>query len=260
MYPLIISLLMMLLAGPATGGTSASLPEPVDLADGSYAFHYDTREGVTGDCESFRFQHGPGHGVHFHRAIWPPCDMEPGPAWVTFTVRGGEVRRLDLAVGDCAGRLPRGSRDLGPVAGSTAADWLLNLAGLARSEVGEEAVMGAVLARDADPVDRLVDLVQDRRVDGEVREGALHLLAALAGAKVIEPVKDIIDDRDEDMEFRESAVFALSQLEDEQALDALLDIGRSHGEPQLQRAAIFALTQYEDERVVDLYKEILQGE
>ena len=258
MYPLIVSLLMLLLAGSTTVESAAPLPAPADLADGRYGFHFATREGVVGDCDSFSVKHGTGHTVSFHRGHWPAGDMAPGPAWAIFTVEGGEVLRLDVAVGDCSDRLPPGARDLGMVAGQEAADWLLDQARNAGTNVGEEAVMGASLARDADPAEQMVGLVQDRRVDDDIREQALNMLATLAGAKVIEPVKDIIEDRDEDMEFRESAVFALSQLEGEQALVALLEIGRGHKEPQLQRAAIFALSQYEDERVVALYEEILQ--
>ena len=104
---------------------------------------------MVGDCDGFSVKHGAGHTVSFHRGHWPACDMEPGPAWAIFTVGDGEVRRLDLAVGDCSDRLPLGARDLGMVAGQEAADWLLEQARDAGTDVGEEAVLGASLARDA---------------------------------------------------------------------------------------------------------------
>jgi len=262
MHPAIVTILMMVLSAFQPAMTAAATaPAGLDgAADGTYRFHYPTRDGVSGDCNGFRIESGDGDYISYHRGTWPDHEMGPGPAWVSVTLQDGEVRSLDLAVGRCAAMAGDDVIELGEVDAGETAFWLLELAGAARADVAEDALSAASVARDAELAEPLIRLAGNRRLDEDVRLSALHWCAALAGDVVIEPVRHLIDDDDESMEVRENAVFALAQVENDEALGLLLEIGRSHDQPQIRRMALFALGQFDDDRVVALYEEILLGE
>ncbi|MBC8422833.1 HEAT repeat domain-containing protein [bacterium] len=251
MRALLVPLMVMMMAGPVAAG------DPDDLltgrSDGTYRLQYPVREGVYGDGSS-RIITISGDG---DRSEWWDDDLSNGPARVEVRLRDGKVRDVDTTIGGEWSTTRSGETDLGEVDPQIAASWLLDIAATARESVAEDALFGAVIARDAVVWPELLNIAKDRdRPDG-VRQDALFWVASDAADEALGPLSEIVGADDESADLREHAVFVLSQLPEDKALPMLLDLARGHKHPEVQRAAFIWLAEFDDPAVLNLFEEIL---
>jgi HEAT repeat protein len=121
-----------------------------------------------------------------------------------------------------------------------------------------------VVADSASVWQRLLAIATDTvRVPHSTRRDAMFWVGRFAAAKVTGHGEDIValadDDSDDREDTRDAAVFALSQLRGKQGIEPLLEVARSHKDPQLRQKAIFWLGESGDPRAVALFREILRG-
>ncbi len=223
--------------------------------DGWVRFAYEARPGVCGHGDWVTFNDGERRVRRGGGSC--DCVCEEGPVRIEMRVRDGVPVDLDADVGG-TWRARDDVTDLGVVPPAEAAEYLLALAERARSDVGEDAIFPATLARGVETWPRLLEIARgEARMD--VRRQAVFWLGQEASERATEGLTSIIDDED-DLEVREQAVFALSQRSEPDALDALIRIARAHPEPRLRKRAIFWLGQRgDDPRVLDFLEELLAG-
>ncbi|MGD8413415.1 MAG: HEAT repeat domain-containing protein [Candidatus Latescibacterota bacterium] len=249
----------VLAAVPVLGSQIEDAVENMD--EGTVRMTFAARDGVCGNGRSSISFDG-GHSWQTHH--WDgdddwERDCDEGPVRVVMKVRDGEVIRLKTRVGGRWRSDGEGVVDLGEVAPGDAADFLLGIAGRSRQPAAEDALLPAVLARDAVVWRRVLDIARDRDRPGDVRETAVFWLGQLAGEKACDGLAQIVEDDDEDMEVREAAIFALSQGDGKRNADYLMRIARTNRHPQLRKSAIFWLAQCDDPEVLDFFEEILLG-
>jgi len=203
----------------------------------------------------------PGGGGWVHRAhgdvrvrVGREGSCGSGEGTAEIEMEGGRLRALRLRAGS------RGSRgDAARLSGPEAADVFLALARNARSgEAGEDAVVAAVVARDAVVWPVLLDLARSDAVGRQTRRSAVFWLGQRA-AEAAPDLEALARADDEDREVRKAAVFALSQLDDGGGTDALMRVARSDTDPEVRRAAFFWLAQGADDDVLAFFEEVLRG-
>ena len=246
----------ILIAGLALALAGARPAAAQDLAARIAATHADrvsfTFTAKPGVC-------GCGDNVSVHGARRDQDDDEDtcadGPVRVTLDLTGGAVTRVKTRVG---GHAPTGATDLGDVAPAQAADWLLALAAKGAGRASEEAIMPAVLAKDAVTWPRLAAMAKDRELREETRKQAIFWLGQEAADQAVGSLADVVDD-DPDHGVREAALFALSQQRSDHAIDVLIRVARSNPDLKLRRTAFFWLGQSGDPRGIALFEEVLAG-
>jgi hypothetical protein len=232
-------------ASPALGQSIADRVS--DVRDGQVRMSFTARRGVCGN----------GRSISTHRSTddWEAW-CEPGPVRVAIDVRNREIVDIDTYVGG-RWRTRDNVTDLGMVAAPEAANYLLTLARSLTGDPGKEAVLPATLADSAVVWPALLEISKDRNRPREIRKNAVFWLGQAAGEAATEGLSEIVYDASGDGEVRESAIFALSQLSDDAGVPILIDIVRTHPDPNLKKKAIFWLGQSDDPRVVALFEELL---
>lgn len=239
---------VVLVGTVASPALSQSIADRVsDVREGQVRMSFTARPGVCGN----------GRNISTHRSTddWESW-CEPGPVRVAIDVRNREITEIDTYVG---GRWRRRDNvtDLGTVAAPEAAEYLLTLATSLTGDAGKEAVFPATLADSAVVWPALLEISKDRNRPREIRKNAVFWLGQAAGEAATEGLSEIVYDASGDGEVRESAIFALSQLSDDAGVPILIDIVRTHLDPNLKKKAIFWLGQSDDPRVVALFEELL---
>lgn len=100
----------------------------------------------------------------------------------------------------------------------------------------------------------LVGVLDDER-DADLRRQALFWLSQKAGKRSLDAITRRVDDPESGLQ--EHAVFAISQRPREEALPILMELAKTHRNPEVRKKAIFWLGQIDDERVVAFFKELL---
>jgi len=240
--------------------------------DGTVEMHYATRPGICGDGRRYF-----SIGRHSYYGEWSSSDGRSGMrtclpgANARVRVERGAVTDVRLTIGPRATSAlasggEQGGRvtDLGTVSSADAAAYFLSLAesGVARGT--HDAISAAVVADSTTVWQRLLGIATDTgRATRSTRRNALFWVGRFASAKVTGHGEDIAaaaDDGDDDdrEDARDAAVFALSQLRGKQGVEPLLEVARSHRDPQLRQKAIFWLGESGDPRAVALFREILR--
>ena len=242
------------------GGAQALAQRVRGARDGILELSYASRPGVCGDGRRYFslgrrtfFGEWTGDGTR--------ASCVPGPARVRMRVERGTITDVKVVVGPAVSHAERAT-DLGEVASAEAASFFLSLADTATTSATHGAIVAAVLADSASVWRRLLAIASDTsRASSSTRRDAMFWVGRFAAAKVTghgEDLAEVGDDDDRD-DTRDAAVFALSQLRGKQGVEPLLQIARSHKDPQLRQKAIFWLGQSGDPRAVRLFREILQG-
>lgn len=243
----------------ARGLGAQPLPRRIaEVRDGRVIFRFASRPGVCGDGYGTI---GDGDAMHSHeisssRRRWRHACL-PGPVRVALTLQGGRVTVLRTSVGE-----PRESTsgtDLGIVGVKEGTDYLLSLAETSRGSVSEDAILPAALADSVAIWPSLLRIARDDGRPHDVQEQASFWLSQFATEKVLGRSWDDDEPEDEDVADREQAVFALSQLDGQRGVPALIEIARTHRNPQVRRKAIFWLGQSGDRRALALFEELLKG-
>lgn len=241
-----VIVLVMLVAPPVAAQTLAARLAANHAP--RVTFIYAGKPGLCGDGENMSFG-------NVHQNYDNDRFCTPGPARVTLDLDGPTVLRIKTTVG---GPVPSGATDLGEVAPAEAADWLLALAAKGEGKASEEAVMPAVIARDAVVWPRLAAMAKDHDLRQGTRRSAIFWLGQEAADEAVGPLEDIVDD-DPDHGVREAALFALSQQHNPHSIDILIRTARTSPDRKLRRTAFFWLGQSEDPRGIQLFEEVLAG-
>lgn len=148
----------------------------------------------------------------------------------------------------------RSETDLGTVAPSDAARYLLGVARELAGRNSDEAMSGAVFADAGDISPELSRLVRDRDAALETRKQALFWFGqGDAATKDLVRLYDSLDARP----LREHFTFVVSQRRDDEAIDKLIDIARTDRDSQIRKQAIFWLGQIKDPRAIKFFHDVL---
>jgi hypothetical protein len=240
-------LLLLTLVSDALGAQSIARQVSA-VVNGQVRFSFAAREGVCGD--------GDRISTRRRTEDWEGR-CEDGPVRVALGVEQGTVTDVDTYVG---GRwLQRAGTvvDLGMVATTEAADYLLTVAERTDSRVGEKAVFPATLADSVEVWPRLLRIAKDEGRSRAVRKSAVFWLGTVAADVAVRDLEQLARDDDTDHEVRVAALFGLSQLDEHQGVPALLDIARTSRDRDLRKQAIFWLGQTGDPRALAFFEEIL---
>lgn len=243
-------MLMGVLALLAAPLNAQSLASRIAASRGDrITFTFLGKEGVCGNGENFNLG---GTRRSLGRGDW---DCEEGPVRVTLQMNGRQVMRVRTTVG---GMVPTGADDLGEVAPTEAADWLLDLAERGEGRASEEAVMPAAVARDVVVWPRLAAMAKRQSLREETRKQAIFWLGQQAAEVAVGPLEEVLRD-DPEREMQQMALFALTQQHNDRAIDILLRTARTHRDKEVRRTAFFWLGQSEDPRGIRLFEEVLAG-
>jgi hypothetical protein len=229
-----------------------------NLRDGTVQLRFASRPGVCGDGRgsigtsghTFMRRNSSDYG-------YDTDSCAPGPVRVVLDVRDGRVNRARVYVG--GNESSSAVNDLGMVGAREAADYFLSLARDAKSSVGDDAILAAVLADSVTPWPALFGIARSERVHDGTRSSALFWLSRAAAARVNH--RELFASRDEEEsdrdEVRNAAIFALSQQPRDEGVPALIRVARSNSSPSARDRALFWLGQSGDPRALDLFAEIL---
>lgn len=263
------ALALLATAGVTARAEAQALAQRVRAAgDGAVELRYATRPGICGNG-----RRGFSIGRHSYYGEWSSDDTRNGMmrtcipgAHVRLRVEKGAVTDVRVAVGQSPARSASDERvaDLGEVSSAEAASYFLTLAESGIGGRSHGAITAAVIADSASVWQRLLTIATDTvRASSSMRRDAMFWVSRFAAAKVSGHAEDIAaadddepDDRDDS---RDAAVFALSQLRGRQGVEPLMQIARTHKDPQVRQKAIFWLGQSGDARAALLFREILKG-
>ena len=242
-----------------------SLAQRVRAAgDGMVELHFAARPGVCGDGRRY-FSMGRRSYFGEFTSGRDNRNCEPGPARVRMRVERGTISDLKVTVGPQVTHEDRAT-DLGAVGSAETARYLLAVADTSSSGVARGAITAAVLADSVSVWPQLLALATDTtHASRSTRHDAMFWVGRFAAAKVsghgedIAAYEDDAGDRDDRDDARDAAVFALSQLRGKEGVEPLLQVARSHKDPQVRQKAIFWLGESGDPRAVALFREILKG-
>jgi hypothetical protein len=243
-----------------------SLAQRVRAAgDGMVELHFAARPGVCGDGRRYFSMGRRSYFGEFNSDRDARMSCQPGPTRVRMRVERGTISDLRVTVGPQVAHEER-TTDLGEFGSAEAARWLLAVADTSRSGVARGAITAAVLADSVSVWPQLLALATDTaHASRSTRHDAMFWVGRFAAAKVtghgedIAAYEDDAGDRDDRDDARDAAVFALSQLRGKEGVEPLLQVARSHKDPQLRQKAIFWLGESGDPRAVALFREILKG-
>jgi len=184
-----------------------------------------------------------------------------GPVVVRVTRAGGQVVGIDVEIAPES--VPEGMTDLGSVAASAAAEYLLDLAARADGRPGRGAILPAVLADSATVWPGLLALSRNGELSRSVRQSAMGWLgreldrmsgedARKASAALIA----LASDTEETLPIRQQAVSVLARSE-RADLSALTRMANGN-DSWLRQAAIQALANSGDPRARDYLRSAFQ--
>jgi hypothetical protein len=233
--------------------------------DGMVEMHFAARPGVCGDGRRYFSMGRRSYFGEYNSSRDGRMSCQPGPARVRMRVERGTISDLRVTVGPQVAHEERAT-DLGEVGSAEAARYLLAVADTSSSGVAREAITAAVLADSVSVWPQLLTLATDTaHATRSTRHDAMFWVGRFAAAKVSGHGEDIAadeddrGDRDDRDDTRDAAVFALSQLRGREGVEPLLQVARSHKDPQLRQKAIFWLGESGDPRAAALFREILKG-
>lgn len=184
-----------------------------------------------------------------------------GPVVVRVTRAGGQVVGLDVEIAPES--VPEGVTNLGPVAATAAAEYLLDLAARADGRPGREAILPAVLADSATVWPGLLALSRNGALSRSVRQGAmgwlgreLDRMSAEDARKASAALIALASDTDETLPIRQQAVSVLARSE-RADLTALTRMANGE-DVWLRQAAIQALANSGDPRARDFLRAAFQ--
>ncbi|HYY98533.1 MAG TPA: HEAT repeat domain-containing protein [Pyrinomonadaceae bacterium] len=105
-------------------------------------------------------------------------------------------------------------------------------------------------------VDRLFEAARGGE-NGELRQQAIHWLGQKAGERVIEGLRDIANSPDADTDVQLQVVHAISQRPEAEAVPLLIQLARTHRNPEVRRMAVHRLSQTNDPRALEFIREVL---
>lgn len=266
MFPVAAGALLSLAPIVARGDLEAqSIAERVSaVRSGTVRMEYAAKEGVCGNGRgSISVRNGNGNSTYntgftgsTRQREWED-ECESGPVRVALDASRGTVTAVRAYVGGNW----RGSADLdlGTVSPQQASDYLMGIAERSDAKPAKDAIFPAMIAEGVTLWPRLLTLAKDADRPRDVRNSAVFWVSQAAGEAATKGLQEIVDDPTGDREVRKSAVFSLSQRPRDESVPALINIARTHRDPEIRRSAIFWLGQSKDARAIRYFEEVLIG-
>jgi hypothetical protein len=169
---------------------------------------------------------------------------------VLFRVDNGMVQKIRVATEEC--EIDSGGVPVERVA-VTPAGSIAILSGFA----GQDTALHAIsLHAEASAAPALVKIARENP-SPRVRGKALFWLASSAQRAIANDEIARALEQDPETEVKRSAVFALSRLPAGEGVPKLMELARSHPNPEVRKQAMFWLGQSQDPRAVDFFERIL---
>jgi HEAT repeat protein len=105
-------------------------------------------------------------------------------------------------------------------------------------------------------LDRLFEAARSGENE-ELRQQAIHWLGQKAGERVLEGLRDIANSSDADTDVQLQVVHAISQRPEAEAVPLLIQLARTHRNPEVRRMAVHHLSQTNDPRALEFIREVL---
>ena len=105
-------------------------------------------------------------------------------------------------------------------------------------------------------LDRLFEVARNGE-NSELRQQAIHWLGQKAGERSLAALRDMANSSDADTEVQLQVVHAISQRPADEAVPLLIQLARTHRNPEVRRMAIHRLSQTGDPRALEFIKEVL---
>jgi HEAT repeat protein len=93
--------------------------------------------------------------------------------------------------------------------------------------------------------------------NSELRQQAIHWLGQKAGERVLAALRDVANSSDADTDLQIQAVHAISQRPVAEAVPLLIQLARTHRNPEVRRVAVHYLSQSGDPRALEFIREVL---
>ena len=90
-----------------------------------------------------------------------------------------------------------------------------------------------------------------------LRQQAIHWLGQKAGERSLAALRDIANSSDADTDVQLQVVHAISQRPANEAVPLLIQLARTHRNPEVRRMAIHRLSQTHDPRALEFIQEVL---
>ena len=244
---LAIALLALIAAGANASGQSLA-NRVASASNRSVQFSYKARPGVCGDGRTY-ISTGPGV---FYRS-YSNSDSEPcqsGPVRVLVDLADRNVVALRTYVGGPVAADP-GVSDLGTVAPSEAADYLLSVATRADGRVGRDAIFAALLGDSVEATSRLLDIGRDQSRPLETRRAALSGLARGDSRqldKVGSALVQIATNENDVQGVRTQALRVLSGLDHGEGIQPLIQLANGNTTSWIGRESMQVLSSSGDPR------------
>ena len=105
-------------------------------------------------------------------------------------------------------------------------------------------------------LDKLFEVARSAE-NSELRQQAIHWLGQKAGERSLAALRDMANSSDEDTDVQMQVVHAISQRPAQESVPLLIQLARTHRNPEVRRAAIHRLSQTRDPRAIDFLREVL---
>ncbi len=130
------------------------------------------------------------------------------------------------------------------------------LAGDPSDTVREQAVFALTKSHEAGAIPEIARVAHDDK-SVRVRGQALFWLAKSAQARVSsDAIRNAID-QDPDLRLKKRAVFALTEIPNNEGVPMLIEIARSHRDPQIRKEAMTWLGRSKDPRALQFFEQVL---
>ncbi len=138
--------------------------------------------------------------------------------------------------------------------GSEVISLLEEIANQENSEEVQKKIIFAYSQLGREAVPQLIRIARTHP-DTDIQKDAIFWLSQMGGPEVMDFFRELIGETN-DEEVQKGLVFAFSQLGDDGA-PALIDIARTHQNPEIQKDAIFWLSQIGGSEVMDFFSELI---
>jgi HEAT repeat protein len=105
-------------------------------------------------------------------------------------------------------------------------------------------------------LDKLFEVARSGE-NSELRQQAIHWLGQKAGERSLAALRDMANSSDADTDVQLQVVHAISQRPASESVPLLIQLARTHRNPEVRRAAIHRLSQTRDPRAIDFLREVL---
>jgi hypothetical protein len=234
------------------------------VGDGRAQLHFDSREETCGDgARYFRYSDDSWYGNWSETSgnvvsSNARSECERGPVRVLVTVADREIVRIETFVGPL--QRAEGATDVGEVGSREASAWLLSLAARLDGRPARDAILPAVLERDADAALGLVNVARDTDRARETRRSAISWLPRVSEGQetqAIRTLSDLARNADDAPPVRQSAVGALLRVPRGAGLVALTQLAQANDDAWLAREATRTLARSGDPRAREFLRDVV---